>query len=148
MEHDWNRTRLRETINCPTCKAAADEKSCKEAERHRKREALLSKAFKIAEERYLARWLAIFANKSKKEAWLLYTGGSGYPALGTFYKHVKEEGVDHYLRWSFSSDFRSALHKMNVVDKDIQELKGDLELAPPAGVEPTTYRLGGGRSIH
>ena len=22
------------------------------------------------------------------------------------------------------------------------------ELAPPAGVEPTTYRLGGGRSIH
>jgi hypothetical protein len=21
-------------------------------------------------------------------------------------------------------------------------------LAPPAGVEPTTYRLGGGRSIH
>src|SRR5882672_920645 len=25
-------------------------------------------------------------------------------------------------------------------------LRGDL--APPAGVEPTTYRLGGGRSIH
>ena len=24
----------------------------------------------------------------------------------------------------------------------------DLEMAPPAGVEPTTYRLGGGRSIH
>jgi hypothetical protein len=22
------------------------------------------------------------------------------------------------------------------------------DLAPPAGVEPTTYRLGGGRSIH
>ena len=28
---------------------------------------------------------------------------------------------------------------------DTAEKKG---LAPPAGVEPTTYRLGGGRSIH
>jgi hypothetical protein len=25
---------------------------------------------------------------------------------------------------------------------------GTVGLAPPAGVEPTTYRLGGGRSIH
>ena len=31
---------------------------------------------------------------------------------------------------------------------DINVSPLDLELAPPAGVEPTTYRLGGGRSIH
>jgi len=27
-------------------------------------------------------------------------------------------------------------------------MSSDVEVAPPAGVEPTTYRLGGGRSIH
>jgi hypothetical protein len=29
-----------------------------------------------------------------------------------------------------------------------RRMPSDAEVAPPAGVEPTTYRLGGGRSIH
>jgi hypothetical protein len=119
---DWNRTRSHETINCPRCKAKAAAESRREAERYRKREALLSKAIRIAQKRYLERWLAMYANKSKKEAWLLYTGGSGYPALGTFYKHVKDEGVECYLRRSFSEDFPRALHTMKVVDNGIQKL--------------------------
>ena len=30
----------------------------------------------------------------------------------------------------------------------VDELRARNLMAPPAGVEPTTYRLGGGRSIH
>lgn len=119
---DWNRTRSSSKIKCPTCEARAVELSRLSIEREQKRERLLAKAIKTAEARYLARWLALFENKSKKEAWLTYTGGNGYPALGTFYKHVKDEGVAQYLRRSFSHDFRRALKQMKIKDDDIETL--------------------------
>jgi hypothetical protein len=119
---DWNRIRHHKKINCPKCKAQADEKIRLEIERDQNREMLLAKALRIAEERYLARWLGMYANKSKKAVWMLYTGGSGYPALGTFYKHVQDEGIEQYLRRNFSHDFQKALKQMKVKDGDIQEL--------------------------
>lgn len=120
---DWNRTRHYKTIDCAKCKAEADEKHRLEVERERKRESLLTRAVKIAEKRYLARWLAMYEGKNKKAAWLLYTGGSGYPALGTFYKHVKFDGsVEQYLRRSFSHDFQKVLKQMKVKDREIDEL--------------------------
>lgn len=124
---DWNRVRHYKSIECPTCKADAEEKSRQEMAREQERRKLLSEATKLAEERYLARWLAMYAGKNKKSAWLLYTGGSGYPALGTFYKHVKDEGMERYLRRSFSHDFQRALEKMNVKDRDIQSLLKAIE---------------------
>lgn len=119
---DWNRVRHGQTIHCPKCKADADEKHRAEFERERKREKLLAKAVQVAEKRYLDRWLKLYENKSKKAAWLLYTGGSGYPALGTFYQHVKEEGVEQYLRRSFSYDFQKALLRMEIKDGEIESL--------------------------
>jgi hypothetical protein len=128
---DWNRSRHSRRIDCPTCKAEADKKERLEAEREEKREALLAKALKIAQERYLVRWLTLYAGMNKKAARRLYTGGSGYPALGTFYKHVKYDGgVEQYLRRSFPHDFQKALEQMNVKDADIQELLAARESIP------------------
>jgi len=128
---DWNRTRHYQSINCPTCKAEADRKERLEAEREAKREDLLSRALQIAQKRYLARWLDLFAGMSKKAAWQLYTGGEGYPALGTFYKHVKDDGgIERYLRRSFAHDFQRALKQMNVKDADTQKLLTEREKLP------------------
>jgi hypothetical protein len=128
---DWNRFRHYKKIDCPKCKAEADEKHRLEGEREKKRESLLAKAVQIAEKRYLARWLAMYEGKNKKAAWQLYTGGSGYPALGTFYKHVKFDGtVEQYLRRSFSHDFQKALKQMKVKDREIDELLSAREKIP------------------
>jgi hypothetical protein len=120
---DWNRSRHYQAIHCPQCKAEADEKSRREKEQRETREALLAKALKIAQKRYLAPWLALYADLNKKAAWQLYTGGSGYPALGTFYKHIKfDGGIEQYLRRSFSHDFQRALKQMNIKDGEIEQL--------------------------
>lgn len=81
-----------------------------------------SKAYQLGEERYLERWLALFKNRSKKDAWLIYTGGSGYPALGTFYRHVRDEGIEKYLRQHFGCDLEKVLHKLRVEDQEITVL--------------------------
>jgi hypothetical protein len=50
-----------------------------------------------------------------------YTGGSGYPALGTFYQHVRHAGsIIEYMRQRFESDFEDALLKMSVADKTLK----------------------------
>jgi hypothetical protein len=123
---DWNRVRDFKTINCPVCKAAADKQAESAFLREQLKEKLLADARSIAEKRYLNRWLGMFRNKSKKEAWLLYTGGSGYPALGTFYKHVKEaDGVEPYLRNHFGYDFSKALRALKIKDLEIENLLSD-----------------------
>lgn len=120
---DWNRTRHYKSIACAECKAVAEEKDRLEIEREKKRESLLARAVQIAKERYLARWLSMYAGKTKKAAWRLCTGGSGYPALGTFYKHVKFDGtVEQYLCRSFSHDFQKALKQMKINDGEIRDL--------------------------
>lgn len=127
---DWNRFRHYQIIDCAKCQAEADKRQRLESERERRRESLLAKAVQIAERRYLVRWLAMYEGKNKKAAWLIYTGGAGYPALGTFYRHVKfDGGVEQYLRRSFSHDFQKALAKMKVKDTEIEEL-----LAERAGI--------------
>ena len=45
---------------------------------------------------------ALFDGKSRKAAWLSYTGGAGYPAQETFYKHVREiGGLPEYMTRCF-----------------------------------------------
>lgn len=119
---DWNRTRGSTTIDCPKCKAEADAREAAAMQREREREELLSKARRLGEERYLERWLALFKNKNKKEAWLIYTGGDGYPALGTFYTHVRDEGIEKYLTQHFSYDLDKVLRKLRVDDQEITAL--------------------------
>jgi hypothetical protein len=85
----------------------------------------------IAQKRYLESWVAPYARLNKKAAWELYTGGSGYPALGTFYKHVKDEGsVEQYLRRSSSNAFQKALKQMKIEDGENQELHVAREKIP------------------
>jgi len=124
---DWNRVRHHTQINCPICKEEADKEAAERQRREESRNKLRSEAKSIAEERYLARWLAMYSGLNKREAWKLYTGGSGYPALGTFYKHVREQGLTEYVRWCFSNDFQKALERMGVEDNDIQHLLSERE---------------------
>lgn len=120
---DWNRSRTSRVIHCPSCQAEHDEKMRRHAEDERQREALLSEAKALAEKRHLEPWLAMYAPLNKKKAWELYTGGSGYPALGTFYQHVKHHGsVRDYMRWCFFNDIAAALQKMDIVDVEISQL--------------------------
>jgi hypothetical protein len=52
-----------------------------------------------------------------------YTGGSGYPSLGTFYKHVNAAGgVSEYMKWRFDCDIEDALRRMSIADKEIETL--------------------------
>lgn len=120
---DWNRTRNSREIHCPAClkKAQAEEK--RRALKEKKKEALYRNARKIAIKRYLKAWLNLFVGLSKKAAWERYTGKDRYPALGTFYKHVKDHGdLAAYMQWSFEADFERALAVMAVKDAEIQAL--------------------------
>ncbi len=120
---DWNRTRSFTEIHCPQCQ----EKKRRELEaterRERRRDELLERAQRLAAERYLPRWQALFAGMTKKAAWERYTGGSGYPALGTFYEHVKHSGsLDKYMEWCLTSDLERSLRVLGVEDKEIDAL--------------------------
>jgi len=52
-----------------------------------------------------------------------YTGGTGYPALGTFYQRVKHSGsLNKYLEWCLTSDLERSLRILEVDDKEIDTL--------------------------
>jgi hypothetical protein len=119
---DWNRVRSSETINCTVCQAKADAEAAAAEAREREREKLLAKAHRLGRERYQQPWLALFENKTKKEAWMIHTGGRGYPALGTFYNHVRGDGVEKYLRQHFEYDLERVLRVLRANDAEIKDL--------------------------
>jgi hypothetical protein len=119
---DWNRTRQWTEIHCEPCRLERKHRESREAAREQEKSALHEKAKHLAQERYLVKWLARFQGVSKKQAWLMYTGGSGYPALGTFYKHVRDMGIEKYLVHEFSYHFEEALKQMAISDTEINEL--------------------------
>jgi hypothetical protein len=125
---DWNRTRSSTEIHCPPCREKEHQKQRENEERERRRDELLDRARQVAKERYLTQWLALFAGMTKKAAWEQYTGGSGYPALGTFYQHVKHSGsLSKYMEWCLTSDLEQALRVLAVEDKEIQSLLQERE---------------------
>ena len=81
---DWNRTRSSTEIHCPKCREKKQRQLEAEQTRERKRDEYLQQAQQLATERYLAQWRALFADMTKKAVWERYTGGAGYPAIGTF----------------------------------------------------------------
>lgn len=132
---DWNRTRSSIEIHCPECRAKAELAAAAKAEREAKNEDLYNAALQLAKQRYLDRWLALYSTLPKKKAWQRYTGGNGYPALGTFYQHVRHAGsVTEYMRQCFEGDFEDALRKMAVEDKDIDKLLSQRSKEPSARV--------------
>ena len=120
---DWNRTRSSTEIHCPTCREKRSRELDANQARERRRDELLRTAKQLATDRYLEKWLALFTGMSKKAAWERYTGGSGYPALGTFYQHVKHSGsLSRYMEWCFPNDLEKSLQTLGVEDKEIQAL--------------------------
>lgn len=127
---DWNRTRSTKTIRCGVCQAAHDEVVRQRRENEIRRAQLLERARALAAERYLARWMALFEGVSKKVAWERYTGGEGYPTLGTFYKHVKDRGLAPYMRWCFMNDIANALKIIDVNDSEVAALLAERDAIP------------------
>jgi hypothetical protein len=120
---DWNRTREHSEFNCSDCETKHREQAEARQQKEEKKEALFLEAQKIAADRYLTIWLNRYAGLSKKEAWQQYTGGTGYPSLGTFYKHVQHAGgLTEYMTWCFDTNFPGALQALSVNDPEIQKL--------------------------
>jgi hypothetical protein len=123
---DWNRTRSHIDVHCPTCRENNKRALDAHNERSERRQELHDKAQELAIERYRDQWLAPYAGLTKKQAWQRYTGGTGYPALGTFYTHIKHSGsVEKYLAWCFSNHWREALTSMGVKDDEIDGLMAE-----------------------
>ena len=119
---DWNRTRTSRTINCQEC---LEKYLSEEKEKTRKkelREKLNHKAKSLAVDRYLDAWLEKFEGLNKKQAWEILTDKSGYPSLGTFYKHTKEEGMPKYIKRQFEQDFEACLEKLGISDENIVKI--------------------------
>jgi hypothetical protein len=101
---DWNRSRTRTQICCPTCQKK-HEKALAIIHSH---EVKGREARKSAEHEARKRFLPVFVDRftdlSKKEVWERLHKGSKYPALGTFYSHIRSYGsveaylVKHFLR--------------------------------------------------
>ncbi len=127
---DWNRSRSSKAIHCDACQAAHNEVLRERAENEQRREALLQRATTLASERHLSDWLATFHGLSKKSAWKRLTGGHGYPALATFYKHLQYEGHEAYFRRQFFQDIAKALGVMGTVDAEIIGLLAQRDAIP------------------
>lgn len=119
---DWNRVRHYTRFNCSACKETAEREAQEREKKERERELLLAQAKSLASERYAEAWLTRFKKLNKRQAWQLLTGGSDYPTLGTFYKHVKSEGLEKYLHRTFLHDFSKALTQMGIEDNEIKML--------------------------
>jgi len=117
---DWNRTRSSTEVQCPACRRKADEEAKAEWNLEQRRSILLQAARELGTKRYLSQWQALFSGISKRAAWERYTGGSGYPALGTFYQHARDFGsLSKYMDWCFPQDLEKSLIILHVQDREI-----------------------------
>lgn len=138
---DWNRTRSSTEIHCPKCRNRERQQREADQARERHRAELLHTAQQLASDRYLAKWLALFESMTKKAAWERYTGKAGYPALGTFYQHIKHSGsLNKYIEWCFTNDLErslrvlgSKMRKSTLCSKNESGF-GGLPVAPCSGV--------------
>lgn len=122
-QNDWGQWRESRVIRCPVCQAAEDKRQADARERRRQRTELMDQARLLARERHLETWLSRFRGGTRKAAWEFYRGGRGYPALGTFYAHVRDGGgLDRYMEWCFFQDVARALRLMSVTDMEIADI--------------------------
>ena len=124
---DWNRKRYQKKINCEYCERQEQAKAEEAHKRKELRDGLLHKARVLAESRHLAAWMKLMTGKSKVDAWRFYTGGSGYPSLGTFRKHMKEEGQGKYFQRLFRQDIGTVLTKMGVTDAELDVILSQID---------------------
>lgn len=86
------------------------------------REKLHNKAKSLAADRYLDAWIEKYEGLNKKQAWKALSTKSGYPSLGTFYKHTKDEGMEKYIKRQFEQDFEACLEKLGINDESITNI--------------------------
>ena len=127
---DWNRTRQYKIFNCAYCKKEHETEIRQREFNREKRETLLRQAQEIAQQRYLEIWLARFSGSSKKQVWELITGGTGYPSLGTFYQHVRKEGLEKYLARWLRDHVTETLDKIGVRDEEISTILDERNNTP------------------
>jgi hypothetical protein len=119
---DWNRTRNSTEIHCPTCLSKREQEFEADQNREDRRARLLGRAQQLVSDRYCSRWLDLFAGMTKKAAWLRYTGGVGYPALGTFYQHVNDSGgLTEHLVWCLTNDLERSMGVLGIEDAEIKK---------------------------
>jgi hypothetical protein len=120
---DWNRTRSATVIHCPSCREKRERELTADRGREERRDWLLRRAQELATERYRIPWLNLFAGMTKKAAWQKYTDGVGYPALPTFYQHIKHAGgLSEHLEWCLTSDLERCLSVLGINDPEITAL--------------------------
>ena len=82
----------------------------------------------LMQQRYMAQWQQHFLGKNKKAIWSVLTNqGLEYPALGTFYNHVKADGLDAYLERYFFTNIERVLHILGAKDKEVGLLLADAQ---------------------
>jgi len=120
---DWNRVKFETRITCPACLREYELRTAALNARKQEAEVCFQKAQILANQRYLSPWLDSFKGCTVKAAWLRYTTGSGYPSLGTFYKHVRDHGgLLNYLEWCFSKNIRYEWKRFGIKDEEIETL--------------------------
>ncbi|WP_233342367.1 hypothetical protein [Maricaulis salignorans] len=117
--NDWGGSRKFTRIHCEPCRKAQEEIQRQRDANNRQRETLLEEAKAIARERYLATWLGQFEGLTKKDIWCRLTKGEGYPVLQTFYRHVRDTGLQRYLTRWFEDHILIALEQVSVTDAEV-----------------------------
>lgn len=121
--NDWLQFEEHHDVQCKICKTK------REAIKQR-RIVLKNEINSLAEARYLLRWLALFDGLNKRQVWVKLFKEQGYPSLQTFYRHVKHETLDGYLRRTFFQDVERALALLNVSDSGIAAALRELASLP------------------
>lgn len=117
---DWpGQSEKRRQLKCSKCHE--QDKKRKEAQRVAKE--LTAKAKAIAIDKYSRLWIERFNGHNLKQIREPIKNNYGYPALGTFYKHVKEDGGrDEYLQKAFADKPFERTKELGIKDHQVEEL--------------------------
>lgn len=146
---DWNGFKVKVNLNCENCKkdyviySSYGYDSGMSVENHYLvKKDVLVRHNKLLEEassykknvknifmqKYASTWFEIFREKNKKQVWRILTdNGARYPALGTFYAHVRHQELEEYLRNYFTrnaeEDIDAVMLILNVQDSEVMTLR-------------------------
>jgi hypothetical protein len=99
---DWNRMRTQTEIQCSACRKKNKQAICMIRSHQTHEHKLRKTAAREAKKRFFPVFKARFAGNSKREIWEQLFKAYNYPALGTFYSHIRSDGsVDAYLEKHF-----------------------------------------------
>ena len=117
---DWNRTKTKTKIQCPACRKKNKQALSMIRSHQTHAQELIKTASQEAKKRFLPDFQARFVGISKKEIRERLFRASNYPALGTFYSHVRSAGsLDAYLEKYFLrelDDFFPALFTDSTIE--------------------------------